>query len=106
MKEKRVVLFRTAGEWDLIEKKIRKMGKSDIHIYLNTNISRLKMGYNECRECVSSAQGELIRKSHIIPDHLYPYLQDMARLMQKPISTIVDDLLIAPLLTPEYNAAL
>lgn len=103
MSLKRIYIQRTAGEWNVINEEVKKLGKQDLHTYLHCGISRLKRIYQECPDCITPAQGEITQKSHQLPDELYEILEKLSQKMKKPISSIVDDLLITPLLRPRQK---
>lgn len=96
-----VYLQHTEGEWREIENKLKQLGKSGgFHSHLHSEIYKMFALYKECEECVSPAEGEVIKKRHEIPDAVYPMLAQLSKKMRKPISTIIDELMVMPLLLP------
>jgi hypothetical protein len=96
----------TKGEWDLIEVKVKKLGKSDIHSFLRCELSRFTTMYKACPPCISPADGPLIKIRHHIPEEQLEALLWISEITGRPISTIVMQLFIMPLLQPGTDAAL
>jgi hypothetical protein len=102
---RQIYILRTEGEWELAEKHVIEHHYGDLHSYLRREISRLKNKYQECDVCVSAAMGSVKRLRHNIPIEIYDALQPLAERMHKPISTIIDHMLITPLLFPQKVVA-
>lgn len=102
----KIYIQRTEGEWKQINRKIRAAGKKDIHSYLRCEISRLISLYNDCQPCITPASGEVRKIRHKIPEDVYEKLLVLSNLMKKPVSTIIDDFIVNPLLQPDKDAAL
>lgn len=94
----RAIIVRTEGEWKAIEQRINK---SDLNSYLRCELSKLNTKYKECPGCVTHADGELKRKEYLIAADVYQTLELLSIQMKRPISTIIDNLLINPLLLPD-----
>lgn len=92
----RIRIQRTEGEWEEI---ISLIGSPDLNRYLQKEIEKLRKKFTECRECVTCAAGDKIEKCHYTKDESYDFLNEVARIMKKPVSTVVDELIINPLLT-------
>lgn len=96
-----VYLQHTEGEWKEIENKLKRLGKTGgFHSHLHSEIYKMYAMYNECAECVSPADGDVVKVRHEIPEAVYPMLSQLSRKMKKPISTIIDELMVMPLLLP------
>ena len=102
---KKLHIKRTKGEWALIEKKLKKMGKPGLHQYLHSEVHKLNRLYKECPQCVSAGDGQKQIVRHQIPEPIYEMLAELSIKMHKPISNIIDDLLITPLLLPDRDSA-
>jgi hypothetical protein len=100
MSPKRVKLYRTPTEWRIIESKIKESGKSDFNSFMRSEINKLTSKYSECPLCVTVAEGDKTERACPLTDPSYDILKEIAIKMQKPIASIIDDFIIAPLLMP------
>lgn len=97
---KRVTITRTSGEWEEIEKRIKKMKRGDINVYLRGELHKLKNQFTECPGCITPASGKPKAKQHCVPIDVYEQLEELSKIMKRPIASIVDDFFIVPLLSP------
>lgn len=102
---KRISILKTEGEWHYISQMLADDKNCDLHSYLHREISRLSTKYVECEVCITKADGVLKSYRHNIPTHIYMKLLPLAQKMGKPVATIINDLLITPLLLPDRDAA-
>jgi hypothetical protein len=100
MSPKRVKLYRTPGEWRIIEAKMKEAGKSDFGSFMRSEINKITSKYAECPLCVTVAEGDKTEKACPLTDLSYDVLKEISTRMQKPIASIIDDFIIAPLLMP------
>jgi hemerythrin len=100
-------------EWRIINKRIVELRKLTtqikpprlkqnevIHRYINSKIESLLTDYKECPECVLeslSDKGKEIIRHHIQPAS-YKILKQISKKSKAPITTIIDRLIITPLL--------
>lgn len=103
---KRISLLRTEGEWNHISRLLLDQNNTDLHAWLHREISRLSNKYADCEICITPANGVTKSFRHNIPTHIYNKLIPIALKMRKPVATLIDDLLIMPLLLPDKDAAL
>lgn len=99
MAQKRIFIRRTQGEIDTINKRVSELGK-DMNMYLRSEICKLNKKFAECPESVTPATGTKEQYSFYVSEHSYDTLNRIATRMQRPISTVFDELLISPLLRP------
>lgn len=97
----RVTITRTEGEWQEIEKRIKELGKSDVNGYLRGEIHKLQKLFQQCPLCVTPAYGKPITKQHCVSKEIYGHLSELAKLMNRPVNSVIEDLFIVPLLLPE-----
>lgn len=97
-------MTRTQGEWKAVEKRLQDK-KATFHSYLTRKISGLVNEFKRCGECVSPANGEMIRRRHNIPVETFEKLEELASLMGKDVGTIVDEFVIGPMLQQDKDAA-
>lgn len=100
-KQNRIKITRTSGEFILIDETVKASGKPDMNTYLRFEIRKLTKQFNICPECVIAASGEKIEKVHYVPKEEYAVLLKISDIMKKPISSIIDDFFICPLLAPK-----
>ena len=92
---KRIQINRTQGEWEEI---IDKIPRNDLNIFLKKEIEKLKKKFRECPKCVTYADGEKICKVNYLDKESYEFLETISEKMKKPISAVVDELIINPIL--------
>lgn len=86
-------------EWKIIDKRIRELGSKDYNRYLSKKISALLNDYNNCPDCIIEALApNKKRRDNLIPSDLYNTLRIVSQKTDIPVSTIVDKLIILPLL--------
>lgn len=93
---KRIKISRTEGEWEEI---LQYVPKSDLNIFLKKEIEKLRKRYQTCTECVTVAEGKRVCKFHYPDQDSHDFLNQLSEIMKKPISTVVDELIINPILT-------
>lgn len=94
----RVSLSRTEKEWEVIDKRLQEMGRSDFTAYLVGRISLLERQYADNPNIVCTAVSRRIQKQPIIPEQYYKLLIKISVKTGFPISVVVDRLIIDPLL--------
>lgn len=97
---KRVVISRTEGEWEEIDRRLKDLGKSNLNSYLRCEISKLQKRFEECPSCITPAHGKQIIKQHRVSDAVYDDLCQLSKIMNQPISSMIEDFFIVPLLLP------
>ena len=99
-------IIKTQGEWNALNEKVQALGKSDLHSYMRCEISRLMILWEHCRVCVTPASGDRIKIRHHIPDDIAVKLTELSLIMKKSPSTIIDQLILMPLLQMDKDAGL
>lgn len=97
MISQKVYITKTEGEWQTIDEKISKSGY-EFSKYINRQISLINIQFRDCPNCVTPASGEKKQRQHYVPPHLYTTLELLSEQMKIPVSTIIDRLIIIPLL--------
>jgi hypothetical protein len=95
---KSVVIKKTEGEWEVIEKKIECLGRKNLSNFLRCEIIKLNRRFTECPNCVSPSSGEKVTKRPYIPITVYKDLEKIAIKMQVPVTVVIDRLIITPIL--------
>lgn len=93
-----ISIVKTEGEWTVILGKIAELGKKDFSVFIRSEVRKLGSAYTKCPKCVSRASGEKKTKRPYIPNELHKKLKEISRQMKIPISSVVDNLIILPLL--------
>jgi hypothetical protein len=88
---------KTEGEWKLINDKI---GNKRLARFIEGQIRKIESIYSECPDCVSKADGKRTTKRPYISSKSYKKIEKIAKLMDIPVSSAVDILIIMPLLNP------
>lgn len=96
MSEK-VYITKTNKEWDAIDEKLSQLGKSDLRAFINRKISQLEKEYKKCPKCVCDEINKGKKKKKIsIPES--KVIQKISVKTGKPMSAVLDRLIIDPLL--------
>lgn len=90
--------MRTVGEWEKIDEVVRESGKGDIGQYIRWKLAKMQKAYDECKECITPACGDRIRKEVPIYPSNHEMLSELSVKMKKPIDTVVNELIINPML--------
>lgn len=106
MRNKRIKIRKTEGEFSAIDRRVRELGKPDLNAYLRSEIYKLEKEIDRCPECITEGTGDEKKKerAHYISIETYAQLLKLKRRMRKPISSIIDDFIILPLLTGKTSA--
>lgn len=92
---------KTPGEWALIKKRVTESGKKDLNHYIHTEAIKIKLAFRNNPSSITSAYGERIEKRPSLRTTIYEELEIIARIMQVPVSTLIDRFIIDPILTPK-----
>lgn len=101
MAVKRIFIKRTKPEWDAIEKRLKELGKADLSIYLRNSIGKLKEDLEKKK--MFTEEKKLVKKQPKLSESQWNDLKELSIKMKKPISSIVNDYLIMPLLHQEVS---
>ena len=100
----RITICRTVGEMEFIRERLKEMGRSEIRPYLTSKISNLVDTYNKCPDCITPAWGDRQQLEYFVRDRrTYQTLKQISFLLQKSVSAVVDDFIIAPILAPNLD---
>lgn len=98
----RIKIIRTPGEMEYLQQQMKALGRQSLDKYLRTEIRKLEKKFLECPGCVTPAYGNKKKEFVLyVPDDTYSILNKISLIMQKPISSVIDDFFIVPLLLPE-----
>jgi len=98
---KQLSISKTPGEWVAIEKRVIESGKSDLNCYIRSEAMKIKMAYNKNPNCIPAALGNRVEKRPYLSRSIYEELSPIAIRLGVPVSTVIDRLIIAPLLLPK-----
>jgi hypothetical protein len=102
--QKKIIIRRTEGEIELIRQRLRDIKRGDINAYLRTETRKLVSTFKDCPNCITSAYGDKKEITYQIDEpEIHKGLAQISFIMQKPISSIIDDFFIAPLLLPKIK---
>lgn len=96
----RVRIMRTEGEMIAIDKKIKELGKKDLHSYLYGEIAKLEKKFLENPKLITAATGKTKFFYHCVSPTTYNALKRIAALKDRSINSVVEDFIITPLLHP------
>lgn len=93
-------LRRNTREWKVFNKRIKELNsQNDFSRYLNNKTMSLIKDYNSCPECIlKSLEIYTKKKRHHIPNELYDVLIEISEKSTVPIATIINLLIVQPLL--------
>lgn len=107
MSKQRVKITRTVAEFVFINDKIKLLGKKNFNYFLRCEIRKLTKKYFEDPESITKADGnEKVHKVHYVDEADYNVLVELSWKMKKPVSAIIDDFFITPLLLPDKPSTL
>lgn len=95
---KPLYISKTQQEWDIITKKIYELGKKDLSVFIRSEVRKLKDQYQSNEKNHQRSTGTKIEKRPYIPEDSYEKLKVLSDQMQIPVSSVVDRLIIQPLL--------
>lgn len=98
MNNKPICIVKTEGEWKEIEKTINDMGRKNLNSFIRVEVNKLGNAYAECPNCVSKASGKRTYKRPKISIESHKKIERLAKQMKLPVSTVIDILIILPLL--------
>lgn len=91
-------ISKTDEEWDIIEQKI---GGKSLTDYVWPEVNKLLKQFEDCNECLKKAKRTTTEKRPYLPTPTYTKLSKFAKKIDVSPSTIVDILIIQPLLSRE-----
>lgn len=94
-KEYRLTFQRTKSEWDYI---LSIIPEGDLNRFLNKEIVKLVKKFDESPSEVTCASGDKSSKTYRPHPDTYDGLESISKRMKKPIASIVDELIISPIL--------
>lgn len=97
---RRITIKRTAGEYRHIEDVLKKIGRQDIKKYIRAELRKILREFEDCPECITVANGKRTEKVIYVDNDIYSMLVSLSTIVKKPVNSIVDDLIIVPLLLP------
>ena len=97
---KTISIRRTGTEWKILEKKVKDSGKDDLGHLLRSKIAEFISEYNECPDCKTKAKGKRTERRPSIHCGQIIKLIKIGNEMDLKVSTLVDRLIIEPLLRP------
>lgn len=97
-KRYQVKLVRTQGEWDSIDKLLSDAGDNGWCEFLKKNISLLRDQYRKCPTCITPANGDKKKRCIDLNEGQYKLLEAIAFQMKKPVASVIDELIISPIL--------
>lgn len=97
----RIYITRTQGEWKAMETILAELQRKAIPSYVRNECHKIVKEYKGCEDCVTPAEGEPIKWQFCIPDDDYIELKKIAEKMKKTVSSMIDEMVISPLLLPK-----
>lgn len=92
---------KTPGEWSLIEKHVAESGKKNLNHYIHVEAIKIKIAFKNNPISITNACGNRIEKRPALRTNVYDELSVIARIMQVPVSTLIDRFIIDPILIPK-----
>lgn len=99
----KIYISRTKREWNAIEKKLEELGRKDFSSYVRGSLLLLKKQYKDSPSSVCTAVEKRIQRPQRIPEEYFEMLDVISLRTGLPVSTIVDRLIIDPLLMPNLK---
>ena len=99
-KRYQILPYRTQGEWDAVMAIAQEEGV-DINRFWKRKITLLREKCRQCPECVIKSKGKKVRKPIELTEGQFVFFHDLAKKMKKPVTSVVNELLISPILRRE-----
>lgn len=99
----KVKIYKTEGEWKVIQERLEKMNRKSIRLYIRTEVLKLSKRFDECPESITCANGKKKQMQFIMDAQTNVALRKLAIQMKCPMSKIVEDFFITPLLLPDLS---
>jgi len=96
---KRVQLSRTEAEWEAIDAKAEELKKKNFNSLMRSELQKIKSKFDECPICITPARGSKKTRNCFMDDETYATLEQIAKRMQRPVASVVDEFIISRLLT-------
>lgn len=100
-KRYRIKISRTEGEWKLVDRMIPDFSENGWSVFWKKHIADLRESYRKCPQCITEAFGEKQTRSVELTEGQYAVLKDIADKMKKPITSVLDELILSIVLRPE-----
>lgn len=97
---KSIFISKTQWEWDIISQKIADLGKKNLITFIRHEVRKLGNNYKNDSCPIKEDFGKKICKRPSISTSSYEKLHDISTKMKIPVSSVVDRLIIQPLLRP------
>jgi len=99
---KPLFISKTKWEWDVILKKVVNSGKKDLSFFIRHEVWKLGLEYINDNKPIHEEMGRKICKRPYIPIESYKKLEIIAEQMKIPVSSVVEKLIIQPLLRSSF----
>lgn len=96
-----ITISRTEGEWERIQQIIDSMGKKDLSAFIQSEAQKLISAYRGCPKCLTPAHGGKSIRQPWLSVHIIQDLEQIATVMKKPLASVIQEFIIAPLLRQE-----
>lgn len=104
---KKIKIRRTKTEFVIIDKKVKELGKTDLSSFLRGEIYKLEKKFYHSPDLITRGDGcKKMERVHYIDEDTYNVLHKISLRMRKPVSSIIDDFFITPLLLPDMEPVL
>lgn len=103
VREKKLIIGirRHGKEWKVFDKRVKELMQQNTYSkYLTKKIQMLVEDYNDCPNCIleTLSDKDCERRFYKLPSRLNAPLEEMSKKSKVPITTIIDRLIITPLL--------
>lgn len=99
----KVSIYKSKEEFKIMDERVKMLCKPDLNTYLRGEIHKLLKRFNEYPDLIIKCGDEKkIGRAHYIQDTTKDALLHLSVLMKKPVSAIIDDYIITPLLSPNF----
>ena len=96
----RIFISRTPGEWKIIEERLKQLSRSKLGSFINTRLSLIMDEYNDAPWVICDKVQKRVERTFYIQDKYYKIVNGIAIISEVPNSTVVDRLIIEPLIHP------
>lgn len=95
----RITIERTIGEWEQINKRLKEMNRLNVKLYILGKATNLADNFRKDPASLFYKDAEKRAEQIHVSSETYETLRILSRQIKRPVSSIIDDLFIAPLLS-------
>ncbi len=94
----RIYITKSKKEWEVIEQRLKEIGRKEISTYVSSRASLLAKEYAVCPSCVCEGVKNKIQRSYYLLPEDYDAISEIAGIVGVSESHLIERLIIEPLI--------